>query len=372
MKKIFSPHLRLFIAVFAIFIVCFSILLYSFKIIASEYGITDEITALLLDQSQLVTHPGQGFGGADASAVVAPNTNNGFNANKAAFFWVADDIVVPAGFIWHIDSIRFYAYQGGTPPPNPSPILSCRVVILTGNNNNPDSTGSTVAYGDTNTNRMKRTAFANIYKVPSTNLLDVQRPVDIVIDTLNANLNAGTYWLKYNFNGSATYTGPWGPVRTILGQNNTGNAKQKVPGVGWINIIDTGTVSTKGMAYIIYGTQTPVSGIGKTGNEITSGYLLSQNYPNPFNPTTTIRYNIPNLSSPRILGGKRSSFSGANPVTLKVYDILGKEVETLVNENQAPGTYETVWDASKYSSGVYFYKLTTDGFSETRRMLMIK
>jgi hypothetical protein len=59
-------------------------------------------------------------------------------------------------------------------------------------------------------------------------------------------------------------------------------------------------------------------------------------------------------------------------MVLKVYDILGKEIETLVNEKLSPGTYEVTFNGSNYSSGIYFYKLTTDSFNETKRMLMIK
>jgi len=78
------------------------------------------------------------------------------------------------------------------------------------------------------------------------------------------------------------------------------------------------------------------------------------------------------MSSPNIYGGKRSSFSGANPVTLKVYDILGKEIATLVNEKQSPGTYEVTFDGSQYPSGVYFYKLTSGNFMDTKKLLLIK
>jgi predicted esterase len=85
-------------------------------------------------------------------------------------------------------------------------------------------------------------------------------------------------------------------------------------------------------------------------------YVLFQNYPNPFNPTTNIKYDLP-----------KNSF-----VKLVVYDALGREVEILVNEKQSPGNYEATFNASQNPSGVYFYRLTTDGFSETKRMILIK
>ena len=61
-----------------------------------------------------------------------------------------------------------------------------------------------------------------------------------------------------------------------------------------------------------------------------------------------------------------------NPVVLKVYDITGREIQTLVNERLLAGTYETTFDGSMLNSGVYFYKLTTDGFSESKRMILLK
>lgn len=91
-------------------------------------------------------------------------------------------------------------------------------------------------------------------------------------------------------------------------------------------------------------------------SEIPSVFSLSQNYPNPFNPTTKVKFEIIN----------------SEEVKLVVYDILGKEVQTLVNERLQPGTYETSFDGSKLTSGVYFYKLITNEFSETKKMLMIK
>ncbi len=105
----------------------------------------------------------------------------------------------------------------------------------------------------------------------------------------------------------------------------------------------------------------PVS-VQNISTEVPSAYSLSQNYPNPFNPVTKIRFDI-----------KKSEFRSQNlEVTLKIFDITGKEVATLVNERLQAGTYETTFDGSNLNSGVYFYKLTTDGFSETKRMLMIK
>lgn len=99
----------------------------------------------------------------------------------------------------------------------------------------------------------------------------------------------------------------------------------------------------------------PVGIIGQNGQS-PEAYSLSQNYPNPVNPNTVISYQLP----------------VNNFVTLKVYDILGREVETLVNKELKAGTYEVAWDGSKYSSGIYLYKLTVGDFTETKKMILAK
>jgi len=87
-----------------------------------------------------------------------------------------------------------------------------------------------------------------------------------------------------------------------------------------------------------------------------SEYALSQNYPNPFNPTTKISFQIPELSF----------------VTLKVYDVLGKEITTLINEEKQAGYYDIEFDASRFSSGVYFYKIQAGSFAVTKKMILMK
>ena len=92
-------------------------------------------------------------------------------------------------------------------------------------------------------------------------------------------------------------------------------------------------------------------------NKVPNKFVLSQNYPNPFNPNTVIRFVIP-----------KSSF-----VNLKVYDVLGREVATLVNEEKQPGAYEVNFDASGFSSGIYFYRLRAGGnYSATQKMVLLK
>ncbi len=100
--------------------------------------------------------------------------------------------------------------------------------------------------------------------------------------------------------------------------------------------------------------QTPTS-VKETYQQPKS-FSLSQNYPNPFNPTTVIKYSVP-----------RNGY-----VTLKIYNLMGQLVATLVNGQLSAGSYKTDFDASKLSSGVYFYKLNVDGFMMTKKMMLLK
>ncbi len=99
-----------------------------------------------------------------------------------------------------------------------------------------------------------------------------------------------------------------------------------------------------------------ITGLIQNQNELPLKYSLSQNYPNPFNPTTRISYELP-----------VSDF-----VTLKVYDVIGNEIKTLVNEKQNAGGYSVTFEGSALSSGIYFYRLSTESFSGSGKMVLIK
>ncbi|MEN8192206.1 MAG: T9SS type A sorting domain-containing protein [Bacteroidota bacterium] len=118
-----------------------------------------------------------------------------------------------------------------------------------------------------------------------------------------------------------------------------------------------------------------ITDVEKEFDQLPNEFRLSQNYPNPFNPSTTIQYSIPSTKSPL----HRKGFRGGL-VTLKVYDVLGREVKTLINKEQKPGTYQIVFDAQNLSSGIYFARLTVDdpvngkqqSFNKTISMLLLK
>jgi hypothetical protein len=176
-------------------------------------------------------------------------------------------------------------------------------------------------------------------------------------------------WLR-GVSFTDTYNG------TAVGDNGT-IRRTTDGGINW-------TSQTSGFYYELYGVSftdtangTAVGSLGtilRTTNggvsfveeeeidEIPTAYNLSQNYPNPFNPNTKIRYSVPQFSN----------------VIIKVIDILGREIETLVNEEKSAGTYEITWYAGNLPSGVYFYSLQVytperaGSFVETKKMVLMK
>lgn len=118
------------------------------------------------------------------------------------------------------------------------------------------------------------------------------------------------------------------------------------------NAPDTGMVEVSEITWHYGSNSTYLEENEKLAND----YYLAQNYPNPFNPTTTIQYSIPKTSY----------------VTLKVYDILGKEVETLVDKEINPGVYNSRFDGTKLSSGIYFYTLKSGSYTETKKFMLLK
>ena len=103
-------------------------------------------------------------------------------------------------------------------------------------------------------------------------------------------------------------------------------------------------------------TASSIEAVESISNKIPTEFSLNQNYPNPFNPSTKITYQIPKVSF----------------ITLKIYDVLGKEITTLVNEEKPIGSYEIEFNAKNLPSGIYFYKIQAGSFVETKKMVLMK
>ncbi|MBZ0204481.1 MAG: S8 family serine peptidase [Ignavibacteria bacterium] len=140
---------------------------------------------------------------------------------------------------------------------------------------------------------------------------------------------------------------PESPLSVFNGQSQMGD---------WIFRVNDNAASDTGrvMNYCLTIRSNAPTGIGNNNSPVS--YALEQNYPNPFNPNTSIRYSIP-----------KQSF-----VRLVIYDISGKEVAVLSNDVKQAGSYEAIFNASGFASGVYFYSIEADGFKETKKMVLIK
>ncbi|MBE2218651.1 MAG: exo-alpha-sialidase [Ignavibacteria bacterium] len=161
-------------------------------------------------------------------------------------------------------------------------------------------------------------------------------------------VKSGSFFKNYGIsNGSGSY------IATKL---PSGSYELITYRMGFAPVSQNVTITNSSLNNINFDLGNPLIGIDPIVGTIAEEYSLSQNYPNPFNPTTTMKFALP-LSE---------------IVRLSIYDILGREIETLVNEKLAAGSYSVNWDASGYPSGLYFYRLESDNFTETRKMVLIK
>jgi subtilisin-like proprotein convertase family protein len=153
--------------------------------------------------------------------------------------------------------------------------------------------------------------------------------------------------------GSPPFTGYFRPQSSV---NNTFNGSQMAG--DWILRIYDRRAGNSGALLnwtLNLKYSSPIA-VKNEGELLPDNFVLYQNYPNPFNPVTVIRYSIPKTAY----------------VSLIIYDLLGREVKSLVNGYRQAGTYEVRWDASSYANGIYIYRLSSGGFSETRKMVLLK
>lgn len=188
-------------------------------------------------------------------------------------------------------------------------------------------------------------------------------------DTDRWGWNYSDLWYVTSANGGNTWSAPNRITNTqFVDERFESVSKWNAP--GQFNIVWTQKTGASGLYAFPGGGQPPapdtvrayqvfqrilISDV-KTEGEIATGFKLAQNYPNPFNPATKIDYVV----------------AQSGRVTIKVYDVLGSEVATVLNEDLQPGAYQTSFDGSRFASGVYCYKMTAGSFTETRKMLLVK
>ena len=190
----------------------------------------------------------------------------------------------------------------------------------------------------------------NWFQISSINQFYVDGNIFFVNDNTGYVCGYGTYGNVYKttnagINWTPQTTNPFIPYNTLT----------------YIFFTNSNTGYTGGYNGIIYKTTNGGVFVNNISNNIPDKFSLYQNYPNPFNPTTKIKFDIP--SEGKSLKAK---------VKIVIYDILGKEIQTLVNEKLNPGTYEVTFDGSNFSSGVYFYQLRSGEFIETKKLVLLK
>ncbi len=218
----------------------------------------------------------------------------------------------------------------------------------------PNPTGSLTAHPDNpavgaNTNISN----ANGYQAMTTTAVNTTTGVGIGLNILTFNTSG-----FYSF-GPGTYT--LGQIRyNVTTPNYADTLKFRNPPLTPTTVIYD---STKKCAYggtasdsSRYNTTDPIVLEVITENTVPTEYNLFQNYPNPFNPVTNIKYDVP-----------KNTF-----VKIRVYDIAGKEVRTLVDQEMEAGSYETQFDATKLASGIYFYKMETRDYNKVMKMVLLK
>ena len=207
-------------------------------------------------------------------------------------------------------------------------------------------------------------------------------------DPIYSWVNYGQYLHQYDGNNNQTeqLLQYWNTVTTAWVNNNKNNSTYNSQnsqltilyqiwntGTGWENttyVMNTYDMHNNlservvqnwdGAAWVNYGRQTGFIWklITDVGDDelLVNEFKLYNNYPNPFNPSTKIKYQVPSISD----------------VTIRIYDVLGNEIETLVNQEKTAGTYEVEFNSEGISSGIYLYKITAGDFTQTKKMILLK
>lgn len=217
----------------------------------------------LFDNGPLITNPGAGSGGADISELQNTTLGDTTLGGGVNGFRIADDFTIPAGESWAIEAFTFFAYQSFAPSAGTITGVTFRIW-----DGPPLAAGSNVVFGDTTTNRLTTTGFANLFRVVEGAFTNTDRAIQANVCEVDLNLDAGTYWVDIGVSGSASFSGPWMPPVTIPGQGNTGNGMQSDnAGMNFAPWLDGGSNNPKGMPFIIDGGQAcSITSIALNGN----------------------------------------------------------------------------------------------------------
>lgn len=285
--------------------------------------------ALLFDNGPLVTAPGQGCNGGDASVLdgTLGHTLYGWSCNQAGGFYMADDFTNTA--TWNLDSLKFFTYQTNA---TTMTITGVYVQIWNGN----PMQGGTVVWGDRTTNRLNVARLSNMYRSINTDVANCARRIQEVVANCNAVLPAGTYWVEWGITGSST-SGPWCPPITIAGQAITGNAIQWT-GAAWAEALNN--TSPNGAPFMVF---------GSTGAPIGPGPATN---PNPSNGATGVALT--------------TNLQWSNPTgTTNVEVFFGTSAGNLTSVYSGTAVTSYQPSALNYSTTYYWRINTTDGTGTT-------
>ncbi len=285
---------------------------------------------LLYENGPLVTHPNcLGVSGADYSYLESPLTSYGAGYQISYNNMMCDEFTCAVD--WNVDSVVFFGYQSFTAT-SPSTFLVHHFMILDGH---PDSSATTVVFGDTLTNALINTYWSGIYRGNDTTNTD--RP--IMRNVCNASgcvLTAGTYYLVWRADGSSS-SGPWAPPITILGTPITGNALQYT--TTWAALVDGTTGDAQGMPFEIHGS------INSSIDDNRENNL--EVYPNPTNGILNI--------------------NNAKETTVYIYNIIGELVHT---SYVSTDVYQI--NMEKLSNGTYILKTIKGNDVQARKFNIVK
>jgi len=291
-----------------------------------------------------------GFGGAPASCIFTGGNDFGFQMYRPQGTWLADVFTVPAGSTWIFDTVIVYGYQKGSG--TASTYLNCNFQIYSGT----PGLGGIVIWGDTSTNVLISSGFTGIYRVDTIpadgGLTSVERPIMYLKLYLSPapNLSAGTYWLSWSSAGSLSASGS--PSKVLAGRiNPTGQQARQLYEGTWNYTVDNG--HDVGMDKIIKAKE-GLESVLNVQYQTTS--ILNPNTPNPFSNTTDISYYL----------------SGSGYTNLSVYNTLGELVKTLIDGDMNSGMHHVTFNAGDLPAGAYYYRLSTNTFTRSRQMTLIK
>ncbi len=300
---------------------------------------------VIYDNGPLVNLPGGGFNGADVSHIHDGMNSLGSNQSLANGYRLADDIVVPVGETWNIDSIVFYGYQTGSTMTSTFTDVNVRIW-----NGVPDDVGSVVVSGDDITNVMVTSEWTGAYRTadfgspncePST---CTSRPIMRNATVSLASLTAGTYWIDWQSNGTLA-SGPWAPqINLGVGVTTSGNALQYVPAnAAWQAVEDTVPANAGNPPYEPQGFPFLVIGSIVTGVHSPASAGGVSVFPNPVTDKANVTITLPMQSG--------------TSYTFELFDMLGNSVARI----DAIHSNKFELNRGSLADGIYFYELRNSG-----------